>query len=877
MKNNKTLFLLMFAFALIIFPSTSFADDSLSDALDSIFYAGVNFDGTSKDVEYFHLWLRYIFGSFIFEPWTGETGDITALTYALGFTNLLALFFGLIMMGYIFGGGALNSAHSGEVLGQDWSTIWMPIRTLLGVGVIMPAPGIGAGVLSFAQVGIIWLVIFGSNAGTFIWHNSVDKMVLYGTYGAIPQTSTSKSMYDLTKIMLCVDQKVKTDRKDGVLQVSNENTLTKARIATIQYQSKSNTDKTVQHVYSRGSVENYFYPVMSDAIWENVTKSKGSTYTHTLSGIKSLIKKVKSSSNYITDIQFEGCGSISDLGALNDAVLTANKSSSGNTAATLATKTDPALNDIRKKYQKDTLVNALKSAFSIAQDIGSLSSGNSVKALALISTNNEDPDKESMVNKLGSIAKIFSKASKDYQTDVSFTLPKEHYGKLKNVEHSIDDFKYGGWAGAGMWFLKIGQSESAITNAKYDGTVVSKTPSFCNLIDPQTKRVNSGCQESYDTFKAGSELIDEIYKSPSGNSIIKSTDSSNPDGNSNFSNSTSDMTQKCLSEDDCSLSVTDVKGYASGAAHFVLSAMASNHTMDSDGNQSDVSGGFLSMNGLQNPFLTLSTIGHTMNKVALSVVAIAFALKVASGFSKNFFATVVVGESASEALQFAAMLLMPLIITLLSSGFVLAYLIPFLPVLAWINMMVGYLITVIEAVTAAPLAAIQLLTPEGKGIVGTRLERAMQLLIVVILKPTLMIIGMLAAISISSVAFSIFNSFFWQAVSIGIGSGPIDFVAVLLIYTSSALALAKLVVSIMHTLPVHILEWFAAGTGGRSFGEGNVEGGLENSAKELKSTSESFIARGMQGGKKPGGKPGGKPEDPKPVRGAFKAGGRGRR
>ena len=64
--------------------------------------------------------------------------------------------------------------------------------------------------------------------------------------------------------------------------------------------------------------------------------------------------------------------------------------------------------------------------------------------------------------------------------------------------------------------------------------------------------------------------------------------------------------------------------------------------------------------------------------------------------------------------------------------------------------MVGYLITTIEAATAAPLAVVQLLTPEGHGIVGTRLERSLQLVVVCILKPSLMIIGLLAAISISS-------------------------------------------------------------------------------------------------------------------------------
>src|SRR5690606_21594303 len=109
----------------------------------------------------------------------------------------------------------------------------------------------------------------------------------------------------------------------------------------------------------------------------------------------------------------------------------------------------------------------------------------------------------------------------------------------------------------------------------------------------------------------------------------------------------------------------------------------------------------------------------------------------------------------------------------------------------------------------------------------TRLERAIQLLASVIMRPTLLVIGLVAAILLSFVTFQILNFFFWQVAQIMTNSGIFEFLAVLVIYTTTAFQVAKASIMVMAKLPDQILDWMAGGVGGRSFGD-NVESGVES-------------------------------------------------
>lgn len=68
----------------------------------------------------------------------GATGIIGALSVVLNAAGLLLTFW---ILGVVIFTGALNSAHEGVVLGQQYSTLWVPVRTVIAIGSLMPIFG----------------------------------------------------------------------------------------------------------------------------------------------------------------------------------------------------------------------------------------------------------------------------------------------------------------------------------------------------------------------------------------------------------------------------------------------------------------------------------------------------------------------------------------------------------------------------------------------------------------------------------------------------------------------------------------------------------------------------------------------------------------
>lgn len=76
--------------------------------------------------------LAPIFGA----PFGGSAG--APIELALGILNAGALVLGGILAAYVLAIGTMQTAHDGEMLGKQWSSMWVPIRTSLGVALVVP-------------------------------------------------------------------------------------------------------------------------------------------------------------------------------------------------------------------------------------------------------------------------------------------------------------------------------------------------------------------------------------------------------------------------------------------------------------------------------------------------------------------------------------------------------------------------------------------------------------------------------------------------------------------------------------------------------------------------------------------------------------------
>lgn len=158
-----------------------------------------------------------------------------------------------------------------------------------------------------------------------------------------------------------------------------------------------------------------------------------------------------------------------------------------------------------------------------------------------------------------------------------------------------------------------------------------------------------------------------------------------------------------------------------------------------------------------NPIIALANMGTTYINFAGNLWMMLLSLSVTSSLIPVF------GAFIFALISLAMPLLLAWIGIMVSIGFTTAYYIPILPYLIFTFGAISWLISVIEAMVAAPIVALGITHPEGHDAFGKG-EAAIMILMNVFLRPAMMIIGYIAAISLSYVGVWILNAGFDHAI-----------------------------------------------------------------------------------------------------------------
>lgn len=87
--------------------------------------------------------------------------------------DLVVLAWVTIMLGVVYGIGAISTAHEGKTLGQRYHTIWTPIRSALSLILLAPIPGVGLSAIQGLVLLMVWFSIGGAN---YLANKSVTYM-----------------------------------------------------------------------------------------------------------------------------------------------------------------------------------------------------------------------------------------------------------------------------------------------------------------------------------------------------------------------------------------------------------------------------------------------------------------------------------------------------------------------------------------------------------------------------------------------------------------------------------------------------------------------------------------------------------------------------
>ncbi len=78
---------------------------------------------------------------------------------------------GIIIM-YTLMVSTMNTAHEGQMLGQKWSSIWIPVRSTLGLALLIPK----ASGYCLMQIFVMWIVVQGVGAADKIWEAALSYL-----------------------------------------------------------------------------------------------------------------------------------------------------------------------------------------------------------------------------------------------------------------------------------------------------------------------------------------------------------------------------------------------------------------------------------------------------------------------------------------------------------------------------------------------------------------------------------------------------------------------------------------------------------------------------------------------------------------------------
>ncbi|MEM6903757.1 MAG: DotA/TraY family protein, partial [Pseudomonadota bacterium] len=157
---------------------------------------------------------------------------------------------------------------------------------------------------------------------------------------------------------------------------------------------------------------------------------------------------------------------------------------------------------------------------------------------------------------------------------------------------------------------------------------------------------------------------------------------------------------------------------------------------------------------------------------------------------------------------------------MLLPGFLLGYLFPYLPWLLWVGGLVGWFILVLESVIAAPLWALAHMRMDGEGIMGPAGNQGYMLALALLLRPALMLIGLLSGMVLIYVFVPFLGVSILAVSDLNRSAGsPIDLMGTLM----SVGLLAFVVVTtcykafgMINQVPDRVLRWI--GSGGSSDG-----------------------------------------------------------
>ena len=719
--------------------------------------------------------LTKIFGDAI--PHLATGGDPSALTPAASVMASMMMFFnsGILtvagaIISYIAVVGVVNTANDGESFGKNWSSVWTPIRVVTGGAALIPA----ASGYSYIQIVVMSLALWSIGFANGVFKIGVENGIVGGTLSSVSselgmgsgaKANPKYPLYDLRKF-----------GADFLAIAWCERTVTETYAKNVA----SGTAKPVISISQDGQ---------ADSVAMESENKRGSLF---------LYKDRNTASNLGGGLAI--CGSIKLYEySTPSAIAVVPSGGSAFDAATINSNAK-AMMAIRQAALKAKKTAASKMMSDIREWVASWPSELSV-------ADGETPTWDSV--SADRFNAILNEAQSSMITELNAQINNDTVLK-KILEKYTTDITKDGWAMAGGFYQRMGGLREEMSDIFSESVYTASKPDLSAVPgDTIGDYVKDSYSAIYDT------LISKTLNGVSYNSGSLSGDLNSFRG----------------------LFGTDIKGLS----------------VDSIGNRSS---GFLSSavgnlmkgsidtlvgtDGHVDMLARIKTLGDSLKLADAAIGAVIYDVNLtidaaqilaAGAGSVKVFGT---GLDAVPLVDGVRRLFTDAFATRLAEisswlgrlAFWFGIFIPTLPYFIFMIAVVGWLLSVLQAMVAAPLWAVMHMTPERSFIGGQ--QQGYLLLLSLFARPALIVIGLFAAMLLANPIIEYVTIFFFAVRTANVTSSEslgwfmqfLTFKDWLLMYAFVITPIVYMVFGLSQSLPDTVLSWIGAGI--RSMGETNA-------------------------------------------------------
>jgi conjugal transfer/type IV secretion protein DotA/TraY len=756
--------------------------------------------------------------------------------------NTTALIIGAIIVTHTTVMGLIKTAAEGEFLGKQWSSLWVPVRMVIGIASLFPT----AAGYSVLQIIMMWVILQGVGAADSLWTVVLNYVGYFGSpYSTVTLPTTvgvQQSIKVLFNDLVCEESMRAKDPKTGLVNGdgdqyyyycsdpvnANNNFCTNPTLgATIAENAGVVTQPTgssgVSATALSGATSTYcssnngtilcnFGPVFSptSGACGSVTFGDATHYCPGGSDLTSLstcagYTAQQTALAWIVDVLYN---TANDLVYLDNQFLTWSQAAAGSvqtpqfvknycevanvsdSSCIISNSSMPAASTSNNYSASDSLVqNVLWPCYIESVVSGQSNTGTCIKGAP---SGNVDFISTSVSYYTNAINGGIATAMMNYLTTTT------------NVNSTFAAAQSTGWIQAGAYYYTIANSNAS--NSTLTIPPFSATPP------------------------------------PSG--------SSNPIGSyrNNIGAANALVNQINAQTQDPTAPTSAIPGFSTmggGMSDAITEGIWNSFSSALTGSSTGIS---------TNPLVSMASFGHTLTFTAqiifATVMAIEIPLIIGIGYAG---APLILGSGSAtngalEAIKFFSYgvyaILMAFMGWAFSVGGMLGIYTPLIPYIIFISGAVGWFISVIEAMVAAPFVALGILSPSGQHELLGKADAGLMILFGTFLRPTLMIVGMMASMILAPIVVSLVNSGF-KSVMLSINSSPgiYELIVFISAYMSLIVTVLNKAFSLIHIVPDRALTWIggAAGSAGSDAGEAT---GAAKSATSAAGDAAAGAAKG---------------------------------